>query len=129
MLVAAFILSLAAFSYLTYISLWLQSVRGISPIGAGATFLPLSLASLTVSLTVGRFLHTPTAQRWALSGGLALIGAGALLAAHLGAGSSWSGVLIGLLVTGSASDWSRRRSPRRPSPRSRRSWAAWLPAR
>ena len=99
-LVAAFILSLAAFSYLTYISLWLQSVRGMSPIGAGATFLPLSLASLTVSLTVGRFLHTPTAQRWALSGGLALIGAGALLAAHLGAGSSWSGVLIGLLVNG-----------------------------
>jgi predicted MFS family arabinose efflux permease len=99
-LVAAFILSLAAFSYLTYISLWLQSVQGMSPIGAGAAFLPLSLASLTVSLTVGRFLHTPTAQRWALSGGLALIGAGALLAAHLGAGSSWSSVFIGLLVNG-----------------------------
>jgi predicted MFS family arabinose efflux permease len=99
-LAAAFILSLAAFSFLTYISLWLQSVRGMSPIGAGAAFLPLSLASLTVSLTVGRFLHTPTAQRWALSGGLALIGAGALLAAHLGAGSSWQGVFIGLLVNG-----------------------------
>ena len=99
-LVAAFILSLAAFSYLTYISLWLQSVRGMSPIGAGAAFLPLSLASLTVSLAVGRFLHTPTAQRWALTGGLTLIGSGALLAAHLDAGSDWSSVLIGLLVTG-----------------------------
>jgi EmrB/QacA subfamily drug resistance transporter len=99
-LIAAFILSLAAFSYLTYISLWLQSVRGMSPIGAGAAFLPLSLASLTVSLTVGRFLHTPTAQRWALTGGLTLIGAGALLAAHLNAGSDWSSVLIGLLVNG-----------------------------
>jgi EmrB/QacA subfamily drug resistance transporter len=99
-LVAAFILSLAAFSYLTYISLWLQSVRGMSPIGAGAAFLPLSLASFTVSLTVGRFLHTPTAQRWALTGGLALIGSGALLAAHLDAGSDWSSVLIGLLVNG-----------------------------
>jgi EmrB/QacA subfamily drug resistance transporter len=99
-LAAAFILSLAAFSYLTYISLWLQSVRGMSPIGAGAAFLPLSLASLTVSLTVGRFLHTPTAQRWALSGGLALIGAGALLAAHLGAGSTWQSVFIGLLING-----------------------------
>jgi EmrB/QacA subfamily drug resistance transporter len=99
-LVAAFILSLAAFSYLTYISLWLQSVRGMSPIGAGAAFLPLSLASLVVSLAVGRFLHTPTAQRWALTGGLTLIGAGALLAAHLGAGSDWTSVLIGLLVNG-----------------------------
>jgi EmrB/QacA subfamily drug resistance transporter len=99
-LIAAFILSLAAFSYLTYISLWLQSVRGMSPIGAGAAFLPLSLASLTVSLTVGRFLHTPTAQRWALTGGLTLIGAGALLAAHLNAGSDWSSVFVGLLVNG-----------------------------
>ncbi len=99
-LAGAFVLSLAAFAYLTYISLWLQSVRGMSPISAGAAFLPLSLSALVISLTVGRFLHTPTAQRWALSGGLALIGAGALLAAHLGAGSSWKGVFIGLLVNG-----------------------------
>jgi EmrB/QacA subfamily drug resistance transporter len=99
-LVAAFLLSLSAFAYITYISLWLQSVKGMSPIGAGAAFLPLSLASLTVSLTVGRFLHTPTAQRWALSGGLTLIGAGALLAAHLGPGSDWSSLLIGLLING-----------------------------
>jgi EmrB/QacA subfamily drug resistance transporter len=97
---AAFVLSLSAFAYLTYISLWLQSVRGMSPIAAGAAFLPLSLASLTVSLTVGRFLHTPTAQRWALAGGLALIGAGGLEAAHLGAGSGWRSVFIGLLVNG-----------------------------
>jgi EmrB/QacA subfamily drug resistance transporter len=99
-LIAAFILSLAAFTYLTYISLWLQSVRGMSPIGAGAAFLPLSLAALITSLAVGRFLHTPTAQRWALTGGLTLIGAGALLAAHLSAGSDWSSVFIGLLVNG-----------------------------
>jgi len=99
-LVAAFVFSLAAFAYLTYTSLWLQSVRGMSPIAAGATFLPLSLASLTVSLSVGRFLHSPGARRWAIAGGMALIGIGALLQAHLGAGSDWRSVFIGLLVTG-----------------------------
>jgi EmrB/QacA subfamily drug resistance transporter len=99
-LVGGFVLPLAAFSYLTYVSLWLQSVHGMSPIGAGAAFLPLSIASLTVSLTIGRFLHTPTAQRWSLTVGLALIGAGGLLAAHLGADSDWRSVFIGLLVNG-----------------------------
>jgi EmrB/QacA subfamily drug resistance transporter len=99
-LAAAFIFSLAAFAYLTYTSLWLQSVRGMSPIQAGAAFLPLSLAALTVSLSVGRYLHSPVARRWAIAGGLALIGAGALLQAHLGAGSDWRSLFIGLLVTG-----------------------------
>jgi EmrB/QacA subfamily drug resistance transporter len=99
-LVAAFILSLAAFSYLTYTSLWLQSVRLMSPIQAGAAFLPLSLASLLTSLSVGRYLHAPATRRWAIAAGLALIGIGALLQAHLGAGSDWKSVFIGLLVTG-----------------------------
>jgi len=99
-LVAAFIFSLSAFAYLTYISLWLQSVRGMSPIQAGAAFLPLSLAALLVSLGIGRYLHAPSTRRWAISGGLALIGIGALLEAHLSAGSGWESVFIGLLVTG-----------------------------
>ena len=128
-LVAAFILSLAAFSYLTYISLWLQSVNGMSPIGAGAAFLPLSLASLTVSLTVGRFLHTPTAQRWALTGGLTLIGAGALLAAHLGAGSAGPACSSASSSPGSGSAWWRQRLPPPRSAPSRSSSAGWPRAR
>lgn len=97
---AAFIYSLSAFAYLTYISLWLQSVRGMSPIQAGAAVLPLSLSSLLVSVTVGRYLHGDTARRWAIGGGLALIGAGALINLHLGAGSDWASVLPGLVVGG-----------------------------
>jgi EmrB/QacA subfamily drug resistance transporter len=99
-LVAAFILSLAAFSYLTFTSLWLQSVRSMSPIQAGAAFLPLSLAALVTSLTIGRYMHAPGTRRWAISGGMALIGIGALLQAHLGAGSDWKSIFIGLLVAG-----------------------------
>ena len=99
-LVAAFIFPLAAFSYLAYASLWLQSVRLMSPIQAGAAFLPMSLAALFTSLSVGRYMHGPAARRWAIAGGMALVGIGALLQAHLDAGSDWKSLFIGLLVTG-----------------------------
>jgi EmrB/QacA subfamily drug resistance transporter len=98
-LAGAVLLSVAAFAYLAYSSLWLQSVRGMSPIGAGLTLIPLSLCSLSVSLSVGRHLHR-AAPRWVIGGGLALIGAGALLQAHLGAGSDWTDLLPGLAVAG-----------------------------
>jgi EmrB/QacA subfamily drug resistance transporter len=99
-MVAAFIFPLAAFSYLAYASLWLQSVRSMSPIQAGAAFLPMSLAALLTSLSIGRYMHTPTARRWAITGGMALVGVGALLEARLNAGSDWKSLFIGLLVTG-----------------------------
>jgi EmrB/QacA subfamily drug resistance transporter len=99
-MVAAFIFPLAAFSYLAYLSLWLQSVRLMSPIQAGAAFLPMSLAALFTSLTVGRYLHAPAARRWAIAGGMTLVGVGALLQADLSAGSDWKSVFIGLLVAG-----------------------------
>jgi predicted MFS family arabinose efflux permease len=99
-MVAAFIFPLAAFSYLAYLSLWLQSVRLMSPIQAGAAFLPMSLAALLTSLTVGRYLHAPAARRWAIAGGMTLVGVGALLQADLSAGSGWTSVFIGLLVAG-----------------------------
>jgi len=99
-LVAAFVFPLAAFSYLAYMSLWLQSVRLMSPIQAGAAFLPMSLAALLTSLTIGRYMHAPSTRRWAIAGGMTLVGVGGLLEAHLGAGSDWKSVFIGLLVTG-----------------------------
>jgi EmrB/QacA subfamily drug resistance transporter len=99
-MVAAFIFPLAAFSYLAYTSLWLQSVRGMSPIQAGAAFLPMSLAALLTSLTVGRYLHAPAARRWAIAGGMTLVGVGALLQANLSASSDWKSLFIGLLVAG-----------------------------
>jgi hypothetical protein len=72
----------------------------MSPIQAGAAFLPMSLAALFTSLSVGRYMHGPAARRWAIAGGMALVGIGALLQAHLGGGSDWKSLFIGLLVTG-----------------------------
>lgn len=98
-LVGSFLLAVAAFSYSPFMSLWFQSVRGMSPIGSGLAMVPLSIAALVTALLVGRVLHA-SSPRILIGGGLALIGVGALLEAHLHAGSSWSAVTLGLLVAG-----------------------------
>ncbi len=97
---AALLLSGAAFSYLMYVSLWLQSAEGMSPVGAGLVLVPLSLAAFLVSAAAGRLLHGAPA-RLSIGGGLLLIGAGALLQAWmLDAGDGWQALVPGLLVTG-----------------------------
>ncbi len=98
-LAAALLYSIAAFAYLTYESLWLQSVRGMSPAQTGLALTPLALSALFVSLATGRWLHAVEA-RWRIAGGLTLIGAGAIAQAHLGAASSWPALLPGLFLTG-----------------------------
>lgn len=97
---AGLLLSGAAFSYLMYVSLWLQSAEGMSPVGAGLVLVPLSAAAFLVSAVAGRLLHGAPA-RLTIGGGLLLIGVGALLQAWmLDAGDGWSALVPGLLITG-----------------------------
>jgi EmrB/QacA subfamily drug resistance transporter len=99
-MVAALLLSAAAFAYLPYTSLWLQTVLRLSPIRAGlAGSAPLSLAAFVVSALIGRFLHGPN-LRWIIGGGLALIGAGALVQGTLSAQSGGLALLPGLVIAG-----------------------------
>jgi EmrB/QacA subfamily drug resistance transporter len=98
-MIAALILSIAAFGAAPLLSLWLQSVRGMAPIGAGLALAPLSLAVLVTAPCLGRVLHR-VPPRLPIAVGLALVGAGTLLQAHLGAGSGWSAIVPGLAVTG-----------------------------
>ncbi|MEU9180315.1 DHA2 family efflux MFS transporter permease subunit [Streptomyces sp. NPDC048550] len=96
----ALLLSGAAFSYLMYVSLWLQSAEGMGPVSAGLVLVPLSLAAFAVSAVAGRMLHGAPA-RLTIGGGLLLIGAGALLQAWMtDAGDGWSALVPGLVVTG-----------------------------
>ncbi len=99
LLAAALLYSVAAFAYLAYESLWLQSVRGLSPVQTGLALTPLAVSALFVSLAAGRWLHAVEA-RWRIAGGLALIGFGAIAQANLHAGSSWPALLPGLTITG-----------------------------
>ena len=98
-LVAATLLSAAAFGPLVYTSLWLQSGLGLSPIAAGLVLAPLALCALMVSLLTGRFLHGGAAP-FAIGGGLLAIGVGDLLQIGLGPGSDWPSLIAGFVVTG-----------------------------
>ncbi len=99
-LLAAMILTLAAFASFTYTSIWLQSVLGLSPIEAGLTGLPLSVAAFAVSAATGRFLHGRRPGP-IIGGGVILIGVGGLVAAALvHGGASWPALIPGFLLVG-----------------------------
>jgi EmrB/QacA subfamily drug resistance transporter len=99
MLIAGALLSAAAWSSMAYLSLWLQSVLGLSPIQAGLVVLPCSLAALTVSAAIGRVLHTAS-PRLLVGVGLFVIAAGALAQALIRTSSSWPIVVPGLVLVG-----------------------------
>jgi EmrB/QacA subfamily drug resistance transporter len=99
MLLAGGLLSAAAWAGLTYESLWLQSVIGLSPIKAGLVMLPCAAAAFVVSGQVGRVLHR-TSPRWMVGGGLLVIAAGALAQAVVRQNSAWPVVIPGLVLVG-----------------------------
>jgi EmrB/QacA subfamily drug resistance transporter len=99
LMVAALVLGVAAFGYLAYTSLWLQSVLGMGATGAGLALLPLSGAAFVASLVTGKRLHG-VSPRVTVGGGLLLIAAGAFAQSVVDAGSSWSTILFGLVLTG-----------------------------
>ncbi|GHF23995.1 MFS transporter [Streptomyces morookaense] len=99
LMITAVLLSVAAFSYLAYTSLWLQSVRGMGPVTAGLACLPMSAASFVVASLGGRFLHG-VSPRLTLGVGMLLIGGGALLMTVIGAGSTWTVLAAGFAVAG-----------------------------
>ena len=99
-LVAALLVNFAAFAALTYTSIWLQTVIGLSPLQAGLTGLPMSVVAVIVSGVAGAKLHGRS-PRLIIGGGMLLIGAGsALCALLLGAQSSWPALLAGYAVIG-----------------------------
>src|SRR4051794_36848217 len=98
-MLGALVLNAAAFAELVYVSLWLQSIGGLSPLQAGCVFIPLPALSFGVAAVAGRFLQTRL-PRLVLSAGLVLIGAGGLLMALVDAGSTWRVLVAGLAVLG-----------------------------
>ena len=99
LMVAAAILQAGAFAHLALVSLWLQSVLGLTPIHAGLVVIPLSVASFVVSVAAGRFLHGGSPAR-PVAGGLALIGVGVLLMTLVGPASGPWALCAGLVVAG-----------------------------
>ncbi|HUN35513.1 MAG TPA: MFS transporter [Trebonia sp.] len=98
-LVAGALMSAAAWAAMTYQSLWLQSVLGLSAIKAGLVLLPCALAAFVVSAGIGRFLHR-ISPRILVGTGLLVIAMGAGGQAVLRSSSSWAVELPGLVLVG-----------------------------
>ncbi len=99
LLVTAALLPAAAWAFLAYQTLWLQSVLGLSAIGAGLVMLPASLTTFCVSIAVGRAMHRAS-PRLLVGTGMLVIAAGALAETAITDRSGWGVVLPGLFLVG-----------------------------
>jgi Na+/melibiose symporter-like transporter len=87
------------FALFLYLTLYLQSFLGYSPIDAGLRYLPITVASFVVAPLAGMALAKVQA-RLLMSAGLALTGLGLLLMGGLGVDSEWTALLAGFLISG-----------------------------
>jgi EmrB/QacA subfamily drug resistance transporter len=97
--IVAFSLSASIFAMLLYLTLYLQDILGLSPLGAGLRLLTLSGAILITSGIAGR-LTTVVPVRLLMGAGLALVGLSLVLMRGLTAGSEWTHLLPGFIVGG-----------------------------
>lgn len=98
-LIAAFSVSGSMFALILYIVLYLQNLLGYSALDAGLRTTSITLAVLVTSTIAGR-LTTVVPVRFMITAGFALIGAGLLLMTGLNAGSVWTHLVPGMIVSG-----------------------------
>jgi EmrB/QacA subfamily drug resistance transporter len=95
--IAAFGISSSLFAVFLYITLYLQGVLGLSPVGAGLVYLPGTVVMLLVSAGTAQ-LATRVRPGPALAGSLFVVAAGMALMLPAGAHSSWVATLPGFVV-------------------------------
>jgi hypothetical protein len=87
------------FAMFLYITIYMQSVIGMTPLEAGVRFLPLTLFAFIVPL-VTRNLVAKLPARVPLTIGLTLVGVGLLLMRGAKPDSEWTTLLAGFIVSG-----------------------------
>jgi EmrB/QacA subfamily drug resistance transporter len=96
--VAVFAIAASFFAVFLYLTLYLQTVLGLSPIQTGLVYLPGTFLVFVVSGMTAQFgaKYSPAVIA---SIGLALVGAGLAGMLVIGVDSSWTAIVPGLLVT------------------------------
>jgi predicted MFS family arabinose efflux permease len=94
-----FAIGAGMFAMFLYITIYMQSVIGMTPLEAGVRFLPLTLFAFFVPLAT-RTLVARIPARWPLTIGLALVGIGLLLMRGAKPDSEWTTLLAGFIVSG-----------------------------
>jgi EmrB/QacA subfamily drug resistance transporter len=95
----AFAMSASMFAMFLYLTLYLQTILGLSPLQTGLRFLPVTVVSFFFSVASGN-LSTRVPVRLLLSIGLVLIAVGLLLMRGLTASSHWTALLAGFIFAG-----------------------------
>jgi EmrB/QacA subfamily drug resistance transporter len=94
-----FAIGAGMFAMFLYITIYMQSVIGMTPLQAGVRFLPLTVFAFLVPL-VTRTLVAKIPARVPLTIGLTLVGIGLLLMRGVSADSEWTTLLPGFIVSG-----------------------------
>jgi EmrB/QacA subfamily drug resistance transporter len=94
-----FAIGAGMFAMFLYITIYMQSVIGMTPLEAGVRFLPLTLFAFLVPLAT-RNLVAKVPARVPLTIGLTLVGAGLLLMRGAEPDSEWTTLLAGFMVGG-----------------------------
>ena len=97
--VVAFTVAASMFAMFLFLTIYLQTILGLSPLQTGLRFLPITLVMFVVAGLSGRLVGRVPA-RLPLGAGLALVGAGLLLMRGVSGTSHWTALLPGFLVAG-----------------------------
>ncbi len=96
---AAFAVSSTMFAMFLYLTLYIQTLLGYSPLQTGLRFLPFTVISFVAAAGSGN-LSSKIPVRFLLGAGLGMTGLGLLLMHGLGPGSGWTALLPGFIVAG-----------------------------
>ncbi|MGH9098819.1 MAG: MFS transporter, partial [Acidimicrobiales bacterium] len=83
-----------------FMSQYLQDVRGLSPVTAGLVFLPIPIAIFASSQLTSRVLVRLASPKALMLGGTAVTTTGLVLAATLGASTSYATIMLWLVLLG-----------------------------
>ncbi len=95
----AIAMSFSLLGLIFFMTVWLQSVLGYSPVQAGVRMLAFTGVALLIAPLAGRMSGT-VSPRITLTAGMALIAVGVFSMAAIAPGSSWTVILPGLCLSG-----------------------------
>jgi EmrB/QacA subfamily drug resistance transporter len=96
---AAFGMNASLYAMFLYLTLYLQNVQHLSPLGAGLRLAIITFAATLTAVPAGRASQRISA-RWLIGPGLLLVGVGLLLMRGISSGSDWTHLLPGFLIAG-----------------------------
>jgi predicted MFS family arabinose efflux permease len=97
--IAAFAMSASMFAMFLYLTIYLQTILGFSPLQTGLRFLPVTVLSFFVAAISGN-LSARVPVRFLMGLGLVAVGVGLLLMTGLDAASKWTALLPGFIIAG-----------------------------